>query len=95
MELVGAMGNVCDLEFIKRMEGFAMRYEEAEKVLNKNLGMLPRTWSEAKRDAEYACAIQKPKTELDDMLEFGTGILFMLPLLGLLIYLLWVVLGMK
>jgi hypothetical protein len=86
------MGNVCNLEFIKRMEGFVMKYEEAERILNKNLGMLPRTWSEAKRDADYACWIEVPRREWDDALEFGRGMLVMLPLIGLVIYLLYVVL---
>ena len=69
-----------------------MRYEEMEQVHRKNTGMLPRTWSEAKRDADYACWIDVPKGELQDMLEFGWGMMFVLPLLGLLAYLLYVVL---
>jgi hypothetical protein len=87
------MGNVCNLEFIKRMEGFTMNYDEAERILNKNMGMLPRTWSEAKRDADYACWIDVPKREWEDALEFGTGMLFMLPFLGISFYFLWVVLN--
>ena len=71
-----------------------MKYDEAEKIYYKNVTRLPRTWSEAKRDADYACWIEVPKGELDDMLEFGKGMLFMLPLLGLCFYLLWIVLGM-
>jgi len=72
-----------------------MNYDEAERILNKNVGMLPRTWSEAKRDADYACWVEVPKREWEDALEFGRGMLVMLPLLGLVCYLLWVVLGMK
>ena len=60
--------------------------------LIKNISALPRTWSEAKRDADYACWLEVPKGELDDMLDFGKGMLFVLPLLGLLIYLLYIVL---
>jgi hypothetical protein len=93
LELVDGMGNVCDLEFIKRMEGFVMNYEEMEQILRKNTGMLPRTWSEAKRDADYACWVDVPKREWQDALEFGAGILFMLPFLGIGFYVLWVVLG--
>lgn len=87
------MGIVVGLWPVKRVEGFTMRYEETEKILRKNTGMLPRTWSEAKRDADYACWIDIPKGELEDMREFGVGMLFVLPLLGLVIYLLWVVLS--
>ena len=72
-----------------------MKYEEAEKVLRKNVGMVARTYSEAKRDADYACWIDVPKGELSDMFEFGRGMVVMLPLLGLVIYLLYVVLGMQ
>ena len=60
--------------------------------LIKNITPLPRTWSEAKRDADYACWVEVPKGEWEDMIDFGKGLLFVLPLLGLVIYLLWVVL---
>ena len=69
-----------------------MNYEDAEKTLYKNITPLPRTWSEAKRDADYACWIDTPKREWEDMVEFGRGMMFMLPLIGLVIYLLYVVL---
>ena len=93
MELVGVVGIIVGLWPVKRMEGFTMKYEEIEKVFRKNTGMLPRTWSEAKRDADYACWIEVPKGELEDMMEFGMGMLFFLPLLGLFVYVLWVILG--
>lgn len=94
MELVGILERVSNLWTIKRVEGFTMKYEEIEKVFRKNTGMLPRTWSEAKRDADYACWIEVPKGELDDMLDFGKGMVVVLPLLGICFYLLWIVLGM-
>jgi len=74
------------------MEEVAMNYDEAEKIFYKNVTRLPRTWSEAKRDADYACWIDVPKREWEDMVEFGRGMMFMLPLIGLVIYLLYVVL---
>lgn len=70
-----------------------MNYEDAEKTLYKNITPLPRTWSEAKRDADYACWIDVSKREWEDALEFGAGMLFMLPFLGIGFYVLWVVLG--
>ena len=69
-----------------------MDYKEAEKIFYKNVTPLPRTWSEAKRDADYACWIEVPRGELEDMFEFGRGMLVMLPLLGVCFYLLYVVL---
>jgi hypothetical protein len=94
MELVGILERVSNLWTIKRVEGFTMKYDEAEKIYYKNVTRLPRTWSEAKRDADYACWIEVPKREWEDALEFGLGMLFMLPFLGISFYLLWVVLGM-
>jgi hypothetical protein len=93
MELVGILERVSNLWTIKRVEGFTMKYDEAERIYYKNVTRLPRTWSEAKRDADYACWIEVPKGELDDMLEFSLGMLFMLPFLGISFYLLWVVLN--
>jgi hypothetical protein len=93
MELVGVVERFGGLRPVKRMEGFTMNYEEMERVLRKNTGMLPRTWSEAKRDADYACWIEVPKREWEDALEFGTGMLFMLPFLGMVVYFLLVVLN--
>ena len=67
-----------------------MNYQEAENILQKNLRPLPRTWSEAKRDADYACAVEIPKSNIQDAKEFLFGMLFVVPLLALLIYFIWV-----
>jgi hypothetical protein len=63
--------------------------------LIKNITPLPRTYSEAKRDADYACWLEVPKREWHDALEFGTGMLFMTPMLGLVVYVVWLVLEAK
>jgi hypothetical protein len=42
-----------------------MNYLEAEKILRKNLSPLPRTYSEAVKDADYATAIWRCETEWD------------------------------
>ena len=83
------MGCVGGVSIIERVG----RFRRMRTPLIKNITPLPRTWSEAKRDADYACWIEVPKREWDDMIEFGMGMLFVLPLLGLVIYLLWVVLS--
>jgi hypothetical protein len=93
LELVGSVGNFGGLWPVKRMEGLTMKYEEAEKILYKNVTPLPRTYSEARRDADYACWVEVPKGELDDILEFGWGMLFAIPFLGMSLYFLWVVLN--
>lgn len=69
-----------------------MKFEEAEKIYYKNVTKLPRTWSEAKKDADYANWLELPPSEWEDMREFVRGMLFVLPLLALVFYLLWVVL---
>lgn len=63
-----------------------MNYEEAENILRKNLRPVPRTWSEAKRDADYACAVEIPQSRTQDARDFLFGMLFVVPLLSLLIY---------
>ena len=90
MELVGILGCVGDVPIIKRVEGFTMRYEEAEKIFYKNVTRVPRTWSEATKDAEYACWLDVERSEWKDALEFSWGFLFMLPLIALAGYVLWV-----
>ena len=80
LELVGNVEHPGGLWPVKRMEK-TMKYEEIEKIFRKNTSMLPRTWSEAKRDADYANWLDIPKGEVEDMVEFGKGMLFMLPLL--------------
>ena len=60
--------------------------------LEKNLRMLPRTLSEANRDAEYATAIQRPHSEWADMANFVGGLLITSPLWGGAVYVLYLVL---
>ena len=88
--MVGILGCVGGVSVGKRVEGFTMRYEEAEKIFYKNVGSVPRTLSDATRDANYACWLEKPKTEWQDALEFGWGLLFMLPFIGIAGYVLWI-----
>lgn len=63
-----------------------MDYKQAEDILRKNTSMLPRTWNEARRDADYACAIEIPKSRTQDAQDFLFGMLFIVPLLTILIY---------
>lgn len=66
-----------------------MNYQEAEDILRKNLRPLPRTWSEARRDADYALAIEIPQSRTRDAVEFLTAMLFVVPLLALLMFALY------
>jgi hypothetical protein len=92
MELVGYVGCLGRLELVKRIEGV----RTMRTPLVKNITPLPRTWSEAVKDADYASWMEYPKGELEDMVDFGKGMLFMLPLLIICLYLLYVVIwGMK
>jgi hypothetical protein len=51
-----------------------------------------RSVSEAFRDAEYATAIQRPKSEWQDCVEFLSGMIFMLPVIGLVVYVCYLIL---
>ena len=66
-----------------------MNYQEAEDILRKNLRPLPRTWSDARRDADYACAVEIPRSRTRDAAEFLAAMLFVVPLLTLLIFALY------
>ena len=67
-----------------------MDYKQAEDILRKNTSMLPRTYSEARRDADYACAIEIPKPRTQDATEFLGAMAFIVPLLGGLIYFIYI-----
>ena len=54
------------------------------EAVTKNVGTIPRTTSEAYRDAEYAYPIQKFKSEYDDFKEFVIGFLQVSLVIGLL-----------
>ena len=66
-----------------------MNYQQAEDILRKNLRPLPRTWSEARRDADYACAVEIPQSRTRDATEFLMAMLFVVPLLALFIFVLY------
>ena len=51
-----------------------------------------RSVSEAFRDADYATAIQRPKSEWQDCVEFMSGLVFMLPVIGLVVYVCYLIL---
>ena len=42
-----------------------MNYLEAEKILRKNLNPLPRSYSEAVKDADYATGMWRCETDWD------------------------------
>jgi hypothetical protein len=63
--------------------------------LEKNLRPLPRTWDEAKRNATYACSIQRQKSELEDLLEFCSGFLLLSPVIALAMYVFYLILIAK
>lgn len=50
-----------------------------------------RSVSEAFRDATYATAIQRPKSEWEDMIEFLSGTVFMLPMIAFALYIFYLV----
>ena len=54
-----------------------------------------RSASEAFKDADYATAIYKPKSEWDDMVEFCGGMVFMLPVLAFTGYVCYLILIAK
>lgn len=62
------------------------------EAVTKNVGTIPRTTSEAYRDAEYAYPIQRFKSEYDDAKEFVIGFLqvsLVISLVGLIAYAVW------
>lgn len=66
-----------------------MNYLEAEKILRKNLSPIPRTYSEAVKDADYATAIWRCETEWDrtkNWLLGATVVIVLLSLFASLIY---------
>lgn len=66
-----------------------MNYLEAEKILRKNLSPIPRTYSEAVKDADYATAIWRCETEWDrtkNWLIGATVVSVLLSLFASLIY---------
>lgn len=66
-----------------------MNYLEAEKILRKNLSPIPRTYSEAVKDADYATAIWRCETEWDrtkNWLLGATVVSVLLSLFASLIY---------
>jgi hypothetical protein len=50
-----------------------------------------RSASEAFRDAEYATAIQRPKSEWRDFIEFTSGFVVMLPMIVFALYIFYLV----
>ena len=54
-----------------------------------------RSASEAFRDADYATAFYRPKSEWEDCKEFLSGMVFMLPMIGFAFYILYLVLISK
>lgn len=49
-----------------------MNYLEQEKILRKNTGMLPRSWDEATKGADYAQWLYKPKSDWQQGVEWFT-----------------------
>jgi len=66
-----------------------MNYQEAERIFYKNVTTLPRTWSEARRDADYALAIDIPNSRTQDAKEFLIAMLFVVPFLAMIFYALY------
>jgi hypothetical protein len=58
----------------------------------KHHNMTHRSVSEAFKDADYATAIYKPKSEWDDCIEFMGGIVFMMPVLAFFVYVCYLIL---
>lgn len=66
-----------------------MNYLEAEKILRKNLNPLPRTYSEAVKDADYATALWRCETDWDrtkNLITNLAAVLVLLSLFGSLFY---------
>lgn len=47
-----------------------MNYLDQEKILRKNTGMLPRSWDEATKGADYAQWLYKPKSDWQQAVEW-------------------------
>lgn len=60
-----------------------MNYLEAEKILRKNLSPLPRSYSEAVKDADYATALWRCETDWDRTKNLMTNLAAVLVLLSL------------
>lgn len=45
----------------------SMTYAEQERILRKNTGMLPRTWDEATRNANYATPLWRTKNTWESL----------------------------
>jgi hypothetical protein len=54
-----------------------------------------RTASEAFRDADYACAGWKPRSEWQDFVDFCSGMVLMLPMIAFALYVFYLVLISK
>jgi len=63
----------------------SMSYAEQERILRKNTGMLPRTWDEATRNADYATPLWRTKNSIEQMADnIGTAFLLgMMFLIGM------------
>lgn len=55
-----------------------MNYLEQEKILRKNVGMLPRTYNDAVKGADYAQWLYKPKSDIQLGLEWFGELFFVL-----------------
>ena len=66
-----------------------MNYLEAEKILRKNLSPLPRSYSEAVKDADYATGLWRCETDWDrtkNLFIVVGGVALALLMFGSLVY---------
>lgn len=65
----------------------SMTYAEQERILRKNTGMLPRTWDEATRNADYATPLWRTKNTWERTVD-SIGLAFLVSLMfGMGVYL--------
>lgn len=55
-------------------------YAEQERILRKNTGMLPRTWEEATRNADYATPLWRTKNTWERTVD-NTGLAILITML--------------
>jgi hypothetical protein len=81
---------------VKKSKKIAMKWQylgETDPAQFIHSNKTHRTVSEAFRDADYATAIQRPKSEWEDCVEFMGGFFFfVVPMLSVVVYMCYLIL---
>lgn len=77
---------------VRKVERRAVPYEGGDVIVEWHKEKTKASVSEAFRDAEYAIAIETPRSEWDDCLEFFGGMLLLSPFIVGALYIAYLVL---